>query len=84
MKDWGIWEKIPPQINMCRGAFQVSSKGVSEPLIPTKGKNVELQLKKEEVASIILRGLAKYSWFLPSTPNVAEIEVVGTSRKRKL
>ena len=75
LKDYGIWEKIPPKINMCRGLFKVSQNSISEVIFP----NEIVRLSKEECASIVNRGVAKYSWFLPSTPSYTKIQITDNA-----
>ena len=77
MKDYGIWEKVPPKINMCRGAFKVSKDSVSDVILP-KQEGVFIEKEKGECISIVNRGVAKYSWFLPSRPSYTKIEVTGS------
>jgi len=83
LKDYGICEKFPPNIDMCRGAFVVSKDHVSDVILNPQVDSI-VSLTEAEAASIILRGVAKYSWFLPSVPTVAEIDIVSKSRKRVL
>lgn len=78
LKDYGIWEKIPPKIDMCRGLFKVSEDAVSEVFLPVSGKETIVNLENRECASIVNRGVAKYSWFLPSRPSVTKISVSGS------
>ncbi len=78
LEDYGIWEKIPPRINMCRGLFKVSKDSVSRVILPDKGKETVVELKNNECASIVNRGVAKYSWFLPSRPSYTKISVTGS------
>ena len=76
LKDKGIWEKLPPCIDMCRGAFKVSSSNTSEVILPERDEYANINLKGNEAASIVNRGVAKYSWFIPSTPSMVTIEVI--------
>ncbi len=81
LKDYGIWEKIPPIINMCRGLFKVSNSSVSEVILPNENMIVELENK--ECASIVNRGVAKYSWYLPSRPSYTKVEVSGKEKIKR-
>lgn len=74
IKDYGIWEKIPPKTDMCRGLFKVSATGVSDVFSSLENK-LEVVLKQEEVASVINRGIAKYSWFIYGRPSVSIIKI---------
>ncbi len=76
LKDKGIWENIPMSIDMCRGAFKVTSSRTSECMLPKRDEYTDINLKSDETASIVNRGVAKYSWFIPSTPSIATIEVI--------
>lgn len=76
LKDWGIWENIPMGIDMCRGAFKVNSSATSEVILPEENEYTRLNLKSNESASIVNRGVAKYSWFIPSVPSMVTIEVI--------
>ncbi|MDE6141811.1 MAG: metallophosphoesterase, partial [Bacilli bacterium] len=76
LKDRGIWEKIPMGIDMCRGAFKVNKSITSEVILPEKGEYTDINLKSNETASIVNRGVAKYSWFIPSSPSMVTIEVI--------
>jgi len=80
LKDYGIWEKVPASIDMCRGAFKVSENETSGVIFPSDDV---INLSEKEALSIVNRGVAKYSWFIPSTPTFTEIEV-GTSLKKTL
>ena len=92
LKDWGVWENFPPQIDMCRGLFKVSKDSVSDCILNDLQFPTKVDLKKEEAASIINRGVAKYSWFFYGRPGYTVIDVVsgkddlqntrGNSRKR--
>ena len=82
LKDYGIWEKIPPKINMCRGAFKVSNEYVSPVYLP-KENFVDLNLNANETASIINRGVAKYSWFINGAMAVTYINI-ETNQKAEL
>lgn len=82
LKDNGIWEKFPPNINMCRGAFKVSKDSVSSVYLP-KESFLDLDLNPNETASIINRGVAKYSWFINGAMAVTHINV-ETEKKREL
>lgn len=73
LKDYGIWEKIPPKIDMCRGLFKVNSDRVSEVILPDRNGETCVTLENRECASIVNRGVAKYSWFLPSRPSYTKI-----------
>lgn len=79
LKDYGIWEKIPPKIDMCRGAFKVSNQCTSSMI----DSNFIIPLNSNEALSVIGRGVAKYSWFIPATPSYTEIEIIGDSRQLK-
>lgn len=83
LKDNGFWEKVPPRIDMCRGAFIVSQNHTSD-VILSKDFNSIVSLKSEEAASVVLRGVAKYSWIIPSTPTYSEIDIVSQTRKKTL
>lgn len=74
IKDYGIWEKFPPKINMCRGLFKVSRDSVSDVILPREGKGI-VTLRDRECASVVNRGVAKYSWFLPSRPSYMKIQL---------
>lgn len=82
LKDNGIWEKFPPNINMCRGAFKVSKDSVSSVYLP-KENFLNLDLNRTETASIINRGVAKYSWFISGAMAVTYINI-ETEKKREL
>lgn len=75
LKDYGIWEKFPPKIDMCRGAFKVSQGGPSKVILPNEEKSTTILLNEDETASIVNRGIAKYSWFIPSTPSIVTVEI---------
>jgi hypothetical protein len=75
LKDLGIWEKIPPVIDMCRGLFKVSEDATSKVILPNESGKVGVFLKENESASIVNRGVAKYSWFLPGSPGYTVTEV---------
>ena len=81
LKDKGIWEKIPMGIDMCRGAFKVSSSKTSDVILPEGCEYADLNLKSDEAASIVNRGVAKYSWFIPSTPSMVTVEVIPENPK---
>lgn len=81
LKDRGIWEKIPMVIDMCRGAYKVSSSKTSEVILPEKDAYTDIKLKSNEAASIVNRGVAKYSWFMPSTPSMVTVEVIPEKNK---
>lgn len=81
IKDYGIWEKIPMTIDMCRGAFKVSSSKTSNVILPKKEDYLDISLNSDESASIVNRGVAKYSWFIPATPSVTSIEVQSNKIK---
>lgn len=78
MKDYGIWEKIPPKIDMCRGLFKVSGDSVSEVILPNKKTETSVSLEPRQCASIVNRGVAKYSWFLPARPSYTIISVTSS------
>ena len=79
LKDYGIWEKLPPKIDMCRGAFKVSNLCTSSMIF----SDFIIPLNKNESLSVVGRGVAKYSWFIPATPSYAEIEITGISKQLK-
>lgn len=66
IKDKGIWEKIPPLIDQCRRAFIVDEKGISNVFTNITSDLISLHLKNNQTASVVVRAIAKYSWFLPS------------------
>lgn len=72
LKDYGLWEKIPMIIDMCRGAFKVSENETSKVILPS---DEVINLHEEEALSIVNRGVAKYSWLIPCTPSYTEIEI---------
>lgn len=76
LKDRGIWEKFPMGIDMCRGAFKVNSANTSEVILPSRDEYTDISLRSNESASIVNRGVAKYSWFIPSTPSIVTLEVI--------
>ncbi len=85
METMGIVRRKMPFASFRRGGFVVSEKGVSKPKMSLKDEDMKLLLQEEEMASIISRGVAKYSWYFPSSPSYTEIEVVRDySRSRKL
>jgi len=79
LKDYGIWEKIPPTIGMCRGAFLVTNHDTSSVILP----DASITLNPDEALSVVLRGVAKYSWFIPATPSYTEILIEGNTRTLK-
>ncbi|MDE6292287.1 MAG: metallophosphoesterase, partial [Bacilli bacterium] len=81
LKDNRIWEKIPMGIDMCRGAFKVTSSKTSNVILPKRDEYTDMNLKNNETASIVNRGVAKYSWFIPSTPSMVTIEVIPENPK---
>ncbi len=83
LKDYGIWEKIPPKINMCRGAFKVSSENVSSGYFPNEEGVSNISLESNETASIINRGVAKYSWFIPGAMSITHINIENTRKRKK-
>jgi len=84
LKDYGIWEKIPPKINMCRGAFKVSSENVSSVYLPNEKEDTQILLESNETASIINRGVAKYSWFIPGAMSVTQINIDNTRERQRV
>ena len=80
LKDYGIWEKYPPKIDMCRGLFKVSKNGLSQVILPSE--NSQIILEKEETASIINRGVAKYSWVIYGRPSYTMIEIIEEKEKK--
>jgi len=62
---------------MCRGAFKVSSSDTSSVILPDS----KVDLAYNEALSVVLRGVAKYSWIIPATPSYTEIEITGQTRK---
>lgn len=79
LQDYGVWENFPPKIDMCCGAFKVSQDYTSSILY--SGEKVHLE--NQEALSVVCRGVAKYSWFIPATPSYTEIEIIGNSRQLK-
>lgn len=77
LKDYGIWETVPPLIDKCRGAFKVSSEGISEMVLPEMNGQSHIDLGLDETISIVNRGVAKYSWFLPSAMSYTTITFIG-------
>lgn len=73
LKDYGIWETIPPIIDKCRGAFIVSGDGISDMILPEINGKSYISLSDEEAVSIVNRGVSKYSWFLPSALSYSTI-----------
>ena len=80
LKDYGIWEKYPPKIDMCRGLFKVSKNGLSQVILPSE--NSQIILEKEETASIINRGVAKYSCVIYGRPSYTMIEIIEEKEKK--
>lgn len=83
LADKGIWENIPPFIDMCRGTFKVSNVRTSKVILPSINEYTDISLNSNEAASIVNRGVAKYSWFIPSTPSTVTIDVIS-NKKLKL
>lgn len=79
IKDLGIWEMIPTNIDMCRGLFKVSNSSTSEVYLSDFEHSMCVELKEGESASIINRGVAKYSWFIYGRPSYSLIDVHGQS-----
>lgn len=79
INDQGIWEMIPPSIDMCRGLFKVSNSFTSEVILPDFDHPTFVYLKEWESASIVNRGVAKYSWFFYGRPSYSLIDIKGDS-----
>ncbi len=60
--------------HLCRGGFVVSENQVS--YVPSNTNDISsIDLRMNEFASIVSRGLAKYSWYVPSSPSYTIMEV---------
>ena len=83
LKDNGVWEIFPPQIDMCRGLFKVSSASTSDVILPQE-QAVNVYLDENEAASIVNRGVAKYSWFCYGRPSYTIIDVMGSEDRSRV
>lgn len=82
LQDYGIWETYPPLIDKCRGAFKVSREGISDMILPSYNESACVSLEDNETISIVNRGVAKYSWFLPSSAAYTTLRFTNDEQDR--
>ena len=84
LKDKGLTEYPPFIIDMCRGAFKISKEKVSDVILPNEFYYKDVTLNTDESLFVVNRGVAKYSWFLPSRPSMTTIILESMDSKETL